>query len=255
MKAFVINLDRALERWGHMRDVFRGMPLELVRVSAVEGGALRLPIPEFDELQFRRFHGRGTNIFEVACYLSHLKAMRAFLETDESHALICEDDLHSKPELPGVIAALMTTARSWNIARLAGLKLGRPSKICALGEGYFLSVPRHRFKGTGAYIVDRKAAERLSSGLLPMWLPYDHALDREWVYGLKVVSVAPFPISQTAEIFSSGIQGHAQKRLSARQRWMTTYPYQIRNEVLRFCMRLLQVRRLKRQLPRVGEPC
>lgn len=254
MKAYVINLDRAPERWEHMVRAFRETPFELVRVAAVAGSELKLPMPEFDEEKFRRFHGRGTNVFEVACYLSHLKAMRAFLETTDSHALICEDDLHPKPALAPLLEALMKTARFWNIARLSGLKLGKPTLVAPLGEGYSLAVPRHRFKGTGAYIVDRKAAERLSAGLLPIWLPYDHALDREWVYGLKAVSVAPFPISQTEEVFSSAIQGHAQQRLSARQRWSTTYPYQVQNELSRFFQRLFQILLLNITMRSLGRP-
>jgi glycosyl transferase family 25 len=250
MKAYVINLDTAPERWEHMKQAFAGTPFSLERVSAVSGKELRLPMPEFDEDKFRRRHGRLTNIFEVACYLSHIKAMRAFLDSGESHAIICEDDLYPKKEAPEVIARLMKTAGFWNMARLAGLKLGKPLNVSSLGNGYSLTVPMHRFKGTGAYIVDRKAAQALCEGLLPMWLPYDHALDREWAYNFKVVSVAPFPISQTEEEFVSAIQGNAQRRLPSALRWRWTYPYQIQNELTRWIVRGVSAIGLKWKLPR-----
>ena len=237
MKAYVINLDSAAERWAHMQEAFAGTPFQVERVPAVSGKDLQLPIPEFDEEKFRRFHGRGTNIFEVACYLSHLKAMRAFLATGESHALICEDDLHPTPDAARVIARLMETSRFWNIARVTGLSAGTPWKIASLGDGYALNVQVGRLKGCGAYIVDRKAAATLVEGLLPMWLPWDHAADREWPFGLGAVSVSPFPISQTEEVFSSAIQGNAQPRLPTKQRWRSTYPYQIANEVSRWIHR------------------
>jgi glycosyl transferase family 25 len=250
MKAYVINLDSAPDRWEHMLRAFEGTSFSLVRIPAVSGKDLKLPIPEFDEKKFRRRHGRLTNIFEVACYLSHIKAMKSFLESGDSHAMICEDDLYPTKDTTLVIERLMETTRFWNMARLAGLKLGKPLKVSSLGHGYSLTVPMHRFKGTGAYIVDRKAAKALSEGLLPMWLPYDHALDREWVYNFKVVSVAPFPISQTEEEFVSDIQGNAQRRLPSALRWRTTYPYQIQNELARWIVRGVSAVRLKLKLPR-----
>lgn len=241
MKAYVINLDSVPERWEHMRLAFEGTLFELERVPAVSGKDLRLPIPEFDEEKFRRRHGRLTNIFEVACYLSHIKAMRAFLDSGESHAMICEDDLHPLPGLAVVVESLLKRRESWNMVRLAGLKLGKPLRIAPLGEGYSLSIPFHRFKGTGAYLIDRKAAGELVNGLLPIWLPFDHALDREWAYGFAIASVAPFPISQTEEEFDSDIQGNAQRRLPDAIRWRWTYPYQIRNELSRWITRAIRV--------------
>jgi len=179
MKAFVINLESVPERWLHMQAVFKRTPFEVVRVAAISGKELQLPIPEFDEVRFRQFHGRGVNIFEVACYLSHLKAMRAFLETQESHAMICEDDLYPKTDVGILLESLMKTAPFWNIARLTGLSPGTPWKVAHLAGGYALNVQMGRLKGCGAYIIDRKAAQACVTGLLPMWLPWDHAADRE----------------------------------------------------------------------------
>ena len=237
MKAFVINLESAPERWLHMQQAFAGTPFEVERVEAISGKTLELPVPEFDEVRFRAMHGRGVNIFEVACYMSHIKAIRAFLETGESHAMFCEDDLHPKPDVGILLASLMKTSFAWNVARLSGLSEGTPCKVATLAGGYALNVQMGRLKGCGAYILDRKAAEAFVSGLVPMWLPWDHAADREWPLGLKAVSVSPFPISQTEEKFVSAIQGNSQPRLSSSFRWRSTYPYQIRNEFSRWLHR------------------
>jgi len=237
MNAYVINLEGAPERWVHMQDAFKETPFHLKRVAAISGKALQLPIPEFDQERFRKAHGRGINIYEVACYLSHIKALSNFVASRESHAMICEDDLYPGPGLAGLIARLMKTSSAWNIARLTGLSGGTPFKVVDLGAGYTLNVQLGRLKGCGAYIVDQKAAQAMVRGLLPMWLPWDHAADREWPLGLRAVSVSPFPISQTEETFSSAIQGNSQPRLSSRERWLTTYPYQIANEFSRWIHR------------------
>ena len=159
--------------------------------------------------------------------------------------MICEDDLHPKADAGILLEHLMKTSSGWNIARLSGLSPGTPWKVADLAAGYSLNVQMGRLKGCGAYIIDRKAAQACLTGLLPMWLPWDHAADREWPLGLKAVSVSPFPISQTEEVFTSAIQGNSQPRLPSKERWRTTYPYQIRNECARWFHRGLQALGLK----------
>jgi glycosyl transferase family 25 len=95
-----------------------------------------------------------------------------------------------------------------------------------------------RIKGTGAYVVSRTAAKQFVDHLLPIKLPYDHALDREWFWGLNAVCALPFPISQTDRLFRSSIQKHSQPKLSRARRFATTYPYQAFNEVSRYIFRL-----------------
>ena len=158
MNAYVINLANAPERWVHMQAAFEDTPFRVERVEAISGTSLQLPIEEFDEVRFRKFHGRGVNIFEVACYLSHLKAIRVFLSSSESHAMICEDDLHPEPDTDTVLRDLMKTSFVWNIARVSGLSPGTPIKVASLSNKYWMNVQLGRLKGCGAYIIDRKAA-------------------------------------------------------------------------------------------------
>ena len=238
LRAYIINLDRAPSRWKHIEESFEKTSLQLCRIPAVDGNTLMLTCANFDANRFRRFHGRFLNIYEVACYLSHMKAIQAFLKTNEEHALICEDDIFVNPDLENVIAAALQERTSWNILRLTGLYLGNTVSVKKLTGEYSLAVQLGRLKGAGAYILDRKAAEAFVKHLLPMWLPWDHAFDREWFFGLKALSVTPFPISQTREHFPSAIQKHSQPKLSNLQRSLTTYPYQIFNELTRYLFRL-----------------
>ena len=238
LHAYVINLDRAPERWVHMEKSFAKTKIALHRVPAIDGKNLSLPSEDFDARRFRLFHGRVINIYELACYLSHLKALEAFLASGEEHALICEDDIFLKEELDAVVVAALRDSSSWNILRLTGLSKGKALSLKKLTPDYSLCLQLGRLKGAGAYLVDRKAAALFVQKLLPMWLPWDHAMDREWVFGLKALSVAPFPISQTDEKFQSAIQENSQPRLSKLQRWLTTYPYQGFNELSRWLFRL-----------------
>ncbi len=237
MRAFVINLDSATDRWAFVENSFAGSQLIRCRVPAVDAKALRFPNENYAENLYHRFHGRTTNPRELACYLSHLKAMEAFLATDDPCGLIAEDDLVLRPEFDAVIEMALRHSRFWNILRLTGLGPGRAAKVVRLHAGYSLCVSLGRLKGAGAYLIDRTAAETFLARLLPMRLPFDHAVDREWFLGLRAAYISPFPASQTESAFLSSVQPGTYPKLARTRRCLTTYPYQAFNEVTRWTFR------------------
>lgn len=239
MRAFVINLDSATDRWTFVQQSFAGSQLVLYRISAIDATTLGLPHAQYSERLYRWFHGRTPNVRELACYLSHLKAMETFLATDEKHALIGEDDLVLRPDFDAAIEAAMQYARSWNILRVTGLSHGHPWSLVRLCGPYSLCVSLGRLKGAGAYVIDRVAAAAFLAGLLPMRLPFDHAFDREWVMGLRAACISPFPASQSESDFLSSVQPGIYPKLSRTQRILATYPYQACNEITRWFFRSL----------------
>ena len=239
MKAFIINLDSATTRWSACEKSFAQTPIEFHRIPAVNGSHLRLPVSEFAERRYRWFHGRRTNPGEIGCYLSHIRAMQTFLETEDEHGLICEDDITFGREFADVLESALCKPKRWNLLRLTGLSNGTPVRLSNLCGKYGLYVNFGRLKGSGAYIVDRTAAKALVTGLVPMWLPFDHALDREWFFGLESAYVLPFPCSQTDTRFRSSIQTTSGGKQPAFRRWLATYPYQAYNEVARWLFRSL----------------
>jgi glycosyl transferase family 25 len=249
---YILNLDAATDRWAFMEAAFRPTAFRIHRVPAVNGNSLELPIAEFAEGDYRWYHGRSTNPREVGCYLSHIRACEAFLRSDQQHALICEDDIILQPHFEAVLDAALRHAGSWNVLRLSGLSNGTPVRVASLTEGHALHVSLGRLKGAGAYIVDRAAAAAFAAKLLPMWLPYDHAMDREWFYGLRAAVVLPFPVSQTESGFRSSIQAGKSRQLGKLRRWFTTYPYQAFNEISRWIFRGLHCAIARLRLRREG---
>ncbi len=245
MRAFIINLDSAIDRWAFLERSFAETGFSITRVSGVDGHALQLPIPEYAEVRHRWLHGRPNAPGHIGCYLSHVRAMQAFLETDDEHALIGEDDLTLGPDFEAVIASALQQSCHWNILRLTGLSDGVPLRAIQLTGDYTLCVGLGRLKGTGAYVIDRKGASTLTARMLPMFLPIDHAMDREWVFGLRAAYILPFPASQKDSGFRSSIQlGKAQK-LSRLRRIVATYPYQAFNEMTRWLFRGAQYARIR----------
>jgi glycosyl transferase family 25 len=234
---YVINLESATKRCSNIRNIFSEAGITFSRVPAIDGKTLKWEPAEYSESWYRCLHGRETNPPEIGCYLSHLKALRTFLETEAELALICEDDLNFGADLATLLSKALAFRRFWNVLRLSGLSAGRPLRVRRFYGDYWFCINIARLKGAGAYVIDRTAARVFTSRLLPMVLPYDHAIDREWFYGLTAACIFPFPIIQRQKRFGSAIQTYAQSKLPSFRRWLTTYPYQAFNEITRWICR------------------
>ncbi len=96
MLTFLINLDHRTDRMAFMQAQLGPMGLGFQRVSAVNGMGE-------DEIGYPADHPRLTK-GEFACYLSHVKCWRAFIETDAERCLILEDDIVFGPDFMACIA-------------------------------------------------------------------------------------------------------------------------------------------------------
>jgi glycosyl transferase family 25 len=72
--------------------------------------------------------------------------------------------------------------------------------------------------GTGAYLVNRKAAERIIAFSLPMYLPYDHAFEQNWRMDLTIMMVVPFPIVLNRHSSHSTIGAATRETQTAREK-------------------------------------
>lgn len=86
---YVINLDRSVERLHQISLELKREAILFERVPAVDGRSLSADAQhEIDAGNFER----GLTSGEVGCALSHVAALRRFLETDRKFVLILEDD-------------------------------------------------------------------------------------------------------------------------------------------------------------------
>lgn len=240
MQAYVINLPDARERRAHMRQCLERSGIDYRFVDGVVGRELTLPHPDYNERAYRLAHGKRTNLSELGCYFSHIKVLRMFLETDEEHALILEDDVSLPENLGLVLAEALQHAHRFDLLRLSGLHRGTPVRVRRLQCGHDLSCNFTTQTGSGAYLVNRKCARQMLEHLLPMWLPYDHALDRDWAYGVRAMCLDPMPVSQHSA-FGSQIDANRSFKLPALQRYWTVLPYRSWNEILRVLHRTREI--------------
>jgi len=208
----VINLDRSPQRLANMARQLAGMGMSWERLPAAEGKLFSLEDPSLVDLpEFGRRHGKWPVHGELGCYLSHVWAMRRFLETEQPYALILEDDAQLTATLPGVLTALADHFREWDMVKLSGVHVGTPLKLLHLSEGAYLTVMLTPYTGSSAYVVNRHAAQSYLDRLLPMRVPYDHEFDRGWHWQLKIRAVTPSPCLHDQD-GESMINGHKVKR-------------------------------------------
>jgi hypothetical protein len=112
---YVINLSRDIDRWESVLLETAGSPFDTIRIDAVNAS----------ELGQQDFVSSGVN----AAWLSHLKAMRSFLESGAQFALIAEDDFHiiNSAELVSRIEDLRPQA--WDFVQFGFLKPGFDTRI------------------------------------------------------------------------------------------------------------------------------
>lgn len=192
---FLINLDRATERLERMNSQLQALGIPYTRVSAVLGDLLEEPIEGFDERGFQIRTGKHQNKREVGCYFSHLKCLRAFLETDSEFALILEDDAELPEDLVELLEDALSHAQKWDLLRLSSSRQGKHIPIAELKGNRQLTINTAVLKNTAAYVINRHAAKRCLENLQPMRLPYDVALDRDWAMDSRTACIQPFPVT------------------------------------------------------------
>ncbi|RDJ02327.1 glycosyltransferase family 25 protein [Rhizobium grahamii] len=242
---FLINLDRSTDRGTRMAFLLGHMGLGFERVSAIDGAKLRRPFPYFDERGYLLRHGRKPNPYEIGCYLSHVECARRLLASADEYALILEDDLNFDARFMTLVTEVLAINSQWDIVRLSTVNVGRKYQVSRLTPKHSFAISLTREKGSGAYLINRRAAEWITQRLVPMRLPYDLAFDTEYLVGLRAFFVDPPPVWQDAEP-KSLIQRRVSDYKLGWRRPPTVIPYRAVIEILRFLGR--SARLLSRRL-------
>ncbi len=204
VKAFIINLDRAPDRWSFMQAQMAGARIEAERIAAHDAKAPGftprggLSLTRDDVLIETNWDGRAYVMGEEACFQSHLKALAAFLDSGAAIGLIFEDDAELAPDFTATVDAILAHQPLWDFVKLEGVrrKGGRPAIRLAQAGAYELIASFNPTSGAAAYLVTRAAAERLLALADGVFEPFDNFLSAHWRHGLKSLDCAPFPARQ-----------------------------------------------------------
>lgn len=95
MRVYVINLDRSEDRWNDISARLEQMDIEYERIPAIDGKNLDISIVEHkSKLSSKYPYGwlRLNSSNEVACNLSHAKALQTIANGADTYGVILEDD-------------------------------------------------------------------------------------------------------------------------------------------------------------------
>ncbi|EMS96920.1 glycosyltransferase 25 family member 1 [Agrobacterium tumefaciens str. Cherry 2E-2-2] len=235
LAVFLINMDSATKRLADMTARLDAMGLKAERVPGVNGRELNYPIPEFSEISYMLMHGRRTSPPEIGCYLSHVACANKFMAGDADIALILEDDVVFDDDFLNAIDEAVLNGGDWDLLRLTTVSNGRKFPFRPLSNGRSLAIAITREKGSGAYLVNRRAGKWISK-LIPMRLAYDIAFDLEYLAGLKAAFLYPLCATQDAD-GESQIQNNLRIYRLPRWRYFTVLPYRAYLETSRFLLR------------------
>ncbi len=106
IRTYVINLEGSKDRKVYMEELLSKYDfLDVEFIEAVNGKALTVEELEcsFDQNEAFKIYGRVLRAGEVGCTLSHLKCAKALLDSEESVAIVLEDDLVLQEQDPGSV--------------------------------------------------------------------------------------------------------------------------------------------------------
>jgi GR25 family glycosyltransferase involved in LPS biosynthesis len=111
MRAYVINLEERTDRWEQVVAQQKKLGIEIQRVPAT------------NRFEVSRKQSRYLESSVAAIALSHVKAIRLFLETPDAYCMVLEDDFLLKRNYsPEVIS--LATDRKFDFIQMGFLKMG-----------------------------------------------------------------------------------------------------------------------------------
>ena len=195
----VINLDRRVDRRAHMNTQFAGHA-DPVFVSAVEGQSL----PD-DVLKKRGFivpANRFMTPTEVACTVSHKRALEQFLRTSYPFGLILEDDAIIDFDL--LTRVPIPRSIGFDFLKLQATEYDNRSATRAIirSAGLELICRPELSMGAVAYLVTRSGATRMIAAISRRMAPADCYLAYHFQYSLRGFEVRPYPAKVSKELLS-----------------------------------------------------
>jgi glycosyl transferase family 25 len=203
----LINLDRSPDRLARARSLLDGEGLTWSRLPAADGNSLApAERAAIDEKAFMRRMGRPFRAGEAGCTFSHLRALRALLESDDTHALILEDDFvfpAGGPAPAARIAAVLGAAGEWDLLKAYTFRTYGYFTAHDLGDAGRIVRPLNRITKSLGHFVNRRAAEAILSAFTRFDEPLDWFLDSPWRFGLKYRALRPNLVEEAPHVAST----------------------------------------------------
>jgi glycosyl transferase, family 25 len=205
IQAFIISLPSARMRRTNINSCLNGQ-VAFEIVDAVSGNELMGRDQEYCPQRYCPRYFRDLTLNEIACSLSHRKALRRFLETDAKYGLILEDDAHIDRQNFRKLYDVITGFGDFDILKLGGsgkyVSRGVVQKDC---NGTVVVAALTFGLGAHGYVVSRSAAEKIAGTIVPIKDAYDSFLRNVYVHKCNIFETSPWLVNLQKETFNSTI--------------------------------------------------
>ena len=168
MLRFVINLDRATDRWVYTQYSLTKNKIEAQRVSAIDGRKLSPEqlnslVPDLEDIS-KILCPRAISPGEIGAFLSHKECWRRLVSSEHNWALIMEDDLCFSSKAVDFMSTTSWIPKGINLVQLFVFK--EKWEAIVDKKSFMVSndaVLYHPYKpnpiGSQAYFISKKAAQ------------------------------------------------------------------------------------------------
>lgn len=188
-----INLESSVVRRVQLQEAAERAGIGLVLVPAISAAdAVRLA-SGFDRERRRREFAVDLLPTELACLESHLRCLRLFLDSPQSHCVVLEDDASFEPMMPVVVRRLICAVAGWDFIKLWSPGENWPLGRAVGGESLFEVVyPKNISRDALAILYSREGARRVLKSMERYWMAFDTQLGYVCCrYGIMGVGVSP----------------------------------------------------------------
>ncbi len=189
---YYINLDRSEERNSQLLHTLKDFNYDIHRISAVDGKNLTYEdVPEYMYEYREKYHTHLT-FGEIACTLSHKKALKEFLQSDYDYAIILEDDAIITPQLNTLLEHI-ESVRGWDIIKLENRKIKAKDQNYKVKEIEDLSlyIPKYVHWCSLAIMYTKIGAEKVLAMNEEIYYAFDTQFRLAKKYDIKYLAVTP----------------------------------------------------------------
>ena len=219
IQTYLINLDGSDERLAAASRGLAEQGLDFERVPAFDGrGKSARDLPLYDEDAAVRYMGRALLGSEIGCYLSHMKALRRFLESDAAQALVLEDDCRFAPDLAPKLAEIgrwLEARPMWDAVHVSAQKMRMRTLLQEFGPYGLYQAHHFPMLATGILWSRAGAEAMLKEGGGKIDAAWDNFLRRWLTRNGRGLGVWP-PLVFTSNV-ASDIDSAAVTRKTARR--------------------------------------
>lgn len=193
-----INLPQSEDRRCSISEQAQKIGLDVQFVEAIAGKDLPPHVPDYDREERLKRYSYDLTPNEIACVLSHRKALCAFLESKAEYAVIMEDDALLDPNIKEGVSEIIQQLHGWEAVKLyedAECTL-YPLENNAEGVLVHAVMPRKLLWGAVGWLYSRSAAKKLVEAMQTFSLAADAQIGHILLeQGIPSMGVTPSLIS------------------------------------------------------------